>query len=295
MTTILAEEAHELLILLLRRYGTTDMEALKSILTPALIAIESIDRNVEKITGQGHYRATFTIKINPSNSTLLQKGRTGKFVPKSYVDGKLWREIAKGRILHVDSAKAIAIGEIYIGSSNTKADLEIALSELRDYDFLEIDQYGASPKILSSLVEYNFASIARESGFAVVRMPEDTAKHIGVYPNYDFELTKDGVTKKVEVKSLWGTDTRKARLIHSTGKDYPTSSCKFATQDIFAVSLFLRSGNVGEFAFAKSEAQSLTNPNGLPAVPNHPDHVTQNPRCIVDKLTWFDKLDDVWN
>lgn len=57
-------------------------------------------------------------------------------------------------------------------------------------------------------------------------MPEDCAKHLGTYYNYDFEFEKNGITKKVEVKSIWGTDTRFARLIHSKSKTHLTSSCK---------------------------------------------------------------------
>ena len=72
-------------------------------------------------------------------------------------------------------------------------------------------------------------------------------------------LERGGMQKRLEVKSLWGTNTRFARLIHSTttkptgdpntwtpqqkANYYPTSSCKFATQDFFAVGTFLRTGN----------------------------------------------------
>ena len=47
---------------------------------------------------------------------------------------------------------------------------------------------------------------ARKRGFAVRRMPEDVARHIAGYYNYDFQIEKDGRTARVEVKSLWGTD-----------------------------------------------------------------------------------------
>ncbi len=126
------------------------------------------------------------------------------------------------------------------------------------------------------------------------RMPEDMAKHLGQYYNYDFEFERYGVIKKVEVKSLWGTNTDFARLIHSTGKDYPTSSCKYATQDIFAVSLFLRTGNIRDFAFARS-VPSDEKSYGLPPASGYPEHVNQNPRCEIGDGVWFGSIEEVWN
>jgi hypothetical protein len=123
-----------------------------------------------------------------------------------------------------------------------------------------------------------------------------------VYPSYDFDVERDGDKRKVEVKSLWGTDTRYARLIHgkSTGQDrgqpnyYATSSCKFATQDIFAVSLFLRTGNLRDFAFARSVPRDVA-PYGLPRATNYPDYVNQNPECVIGDGTWFASIEEVWN
>ena len=117
---------------------------------------------------------------------------------------------------------------------------------------------------------------------------------MGEYYNYDFEFERDGVTKKIEVKSLWGTNTDFARLIHNTGRDYPTSSCKYVTQDIFAVSLFLRTGNVRDFAFARSVSSEIK-PYGLPSATGYPEHVNQNPICGIGNGSWFATIDEVWN
>ena len=140
-------------------------------------------------------------------------------------------------------------------------------------------------------------------------MPEDMAAHLGSYMNFDFEVEKGDIRKRLEVKSLWGTNTKFARLIHSTttrpkgdpstwtpqqaANYYPTSSCKFATQDFFAVSLFLRSGRIDDFAFARSVPRDQK-PYGLPRARNYTEHVSQNPSCAVGDGTWFASLDDVW-
>jgi len=177
-------------------------------------------------------------------------------------------------------------------------------------DLLEIDQYGAAAKVLSGLAEYELCALAQAQGYKVRRMPEDMARHLGSYANYDFEFEKEGRVQKVEVKSLWGTNTHYARLIHSTTKapkgdkgtwteeqkrnHYPTSSCKFTTQDIFAVSLFLRNGNIKDFAFARSVPKDVK-PFGLPRATDFPEHVNQNPSCQIGDGTWFATIDEVWN
>ena len=280
---------------LCKRYHGMTTDSLQHILCPMLVPISKIDKTVIKLPGQQHWRASFEIQIDEKYSELMTTGRTGKFVPSSYANGSgIWNEIAKGRIINVDWNLGIAYGEIYTGNSS-KSDLEKALKILTTDDCLEIDQYGASAKILSALVEHNLADLAKQSGYHVTRMPEDCAKHLGAYYNYDFEFKKDGITKKVEVKSIWGTDTRFARLIHSKSKTHLTSSCKFETQDIFAVSLFLRTGNSMDFAFAKS-VSNLDDPiHGLPHATGYPDYVTQNPLCTVDNVIWFDSIDGVWN
>lgn len=274
-----------------QRYKGVDLAALEAVLRPVLTPIDTLDKTIKKLQGQQHYRATFAVRITPENEELMQRGRTGKFVPKSYVEGGPWREIAKGRIIDVDYQTGIVTGEVYTGGS--KADLQNALDALTGEDFLEIDQYGAAAKVLSGLVEYYLAKQLRDRGYKVRRMPEDMAKHLGAYYHYDFEVERDGLLKKVEVKSIWGTDTRYARLIHSKTKTYPTSSCRFDTQDIFAVSLFLRTGNIRDFAFASSIPRDVK-PYGLPRAPHFPDHVHQNPLCEIGDGTWFESIDEVW-
>ena len=129
-----------------KRYRGVEPEALVAVMCPLLVPIRSIDRNVHKVAGQSHWRASFSLELDEVNSSVVQVGRTGKFVPNAYHTGEAWREIAKGRITDLDVVNGIAHGEIYNGS--TKSKLEEALRELNTGDFLEIDQYGASAKIL---------------------------------------------------------------------------------------------------------------------------------------------------
>lgn len=283
----------ELFQILTSRYKGADATAFLQVISPIMIPIHTLDKTVYKVQGQSHNRASFSVLIDENNYEILTKGRTGKFVPKAYVEGgeAVWNEIAKGRIIDVNYNSGIASGEVYTGG--TKVTLVEALKTLSPDDYLEIDQYGAAAKVLSGLVEYTLSKIARDSGYAVKRMPEDMARHLGVYYHYDFEFEKDGATKKIEVKSLWGTNTKYARLIHSKTEDYLTSSCKFATQDIFAVSLFLRTGDIRDFAFARSVPQ-LEKPYGLPHATNHPDYVHQNPVCEIGNGSWFRSIDEVW-
>jgi hypothetical protein len=278
---------------LTRRYGAIEPEALIRVLCPLHIPILSLDKSVFRITGQNHWRASFTAEINDETRPALSVSTTGKFVPSAHVVGSApWREIAKGRIVELDFDNGIALGEIYVGTSRSQ--LDDALEELHDSDFLEVDQFGAAAKVLSALTESTLATLLERQGFEVRRMPEDTARHLGSYANYDFEVDRGGVIAKVEVKSLWGTDTRKARLIHSTGAGYPTSSCKFETQDFFAVSLFLRTGNLNDWAFARSVSIADA-PYGLPFVPRYPAHVTQNPSCVIGDGHWFSTLAEAWD
>ena len=300
----------EYLDTLTRRYSGSSIESLIAVLCPLLIPIRSLDKTVLKVEGQGHYRASFTVDVTDESQVVLQRGQTGKFVPGGFGSDPavLWKEIAKGRIIEVDASAGIASGEVYTGGSRQK--LVSVLGELEETDVLEIDQYGASAKVLSGLAEYQLVTMAQDAGHTVRRMPEDMAKHLGAYPNFDFELERDGVAKKIEVKSVWGTNTEYARLIHSTttrpaGPEsgwtaaqrknyYPTSSCKFETQDIFAVSLFLRTGNIRDFAFARSVPKDEAS-YGLPRTARHPEHVHQNPSCQVGDGTWFATIDEVWN
>jgi hypothetical protein len=275
---------------LLKRYTGATSESLLAVLCPLLIPINTLDKAIHRLPGQKHYRASFSVKITEENKIVLQRGRTGKFVPESYLSGGSWSEIAKGRIIDIDTNKNIANGEIYVGSN--KKNLECALRNLDKTAYLEIDQFGASAKVLSGLAEYMLVERAQAEGYSVIRMPEDTARHLGIYYNYDFEFEKDGISRKIEVKSIWGTDTRYARLIHSSGPDYPTSSCKFETQDIFAVSLFLRTGNIKDFAFARSVPSDIK-PYGLPRAEKYPEHVNQNPICTIGDGIWFETINEV--
>lgn len=136
-------------------------------------------------------------------------------------------------------------------------------------------------------------SRSRHTDSSLSECPKTWQNTCGIYKNYDFEVSKLGATKRLEVKSLWGTDTRYARLIHSLGRDYPTSSCKFATQDFFAVSLFLRTGGIRDFAFARS-VSSADQLHGLPPAEKYPAHVNQNPLCEIGNGSWFETLDEVW-
>ncbi|MEW6215885.1 MAG: hypothetical protein AB1478_11905, partial [Nitrospirota bacterium] len=96
---------------------------------------------------------------------------------------------------------------------------------------------------------------------------------------------------RVELKSLWGTDTTKARLIHTVSRDaggknskredkqvWDTSSCRFNDQDIFAVSMWLRTGCITDFAYALSVPDSIHKEWGLPVALRYPHHVSQNPK-----------------
>lgn len=281
---------------LTKRYGGATAESLESVLCPVLIPIRTLDKSVIRIALQKHFRASFAITLDKSCEDLIAPGCTGKFVPRTYKEGGVWRELAKGRILTVDSETLTAEGEIYYGAGGKKSEIVKALLELSEHDYWELDQYGASAKVLSGLVEHSLAQVLKADGYTVMRMPADMAQHIGGYAYYDFGVTKSGVTKKLEAKSLWGTNTRFARLIHSknASKGYPTSSCKFATQDFFAVSLFLKSGNINDFAFARSVPSNIK-PYGLPRAVKFPDHVNQNPTCSVGDGTWFGTLDEVWD
>jgi hypothetical protein len=293
---------------LTRRYAVSP-EALAAVLCPILVPINSLDKNIHKVPGQSHWRGTFTVTITPENRGVLVRGRTGKFVPALYGTGQPgWREIAKGRIIDIDPVAQIATGEVYVGAK--RAELEMALQQLAATDYLEIDQYGAAAKVLSGLAEYHLVKNLEANGYRVTRMPEDMARHLGHYANFDFLVEKSGVSKKVEVKSLWGTNTKFARLIHSTTSPpkgdehtwtaeqranyYPTSSCKFSTQDIFAVSLFLRTGNILDYAFARSVPKDKK-PYGLPRATEYPAHVNQNPLCSIGDGSWFASIDEVWD
>ena len=63
------------------------------------------------------------------------------------------------RSVRCDRAAAAAEGEIYTGAAARKSELEKAFAVLTEHDFLEVDQYGASAKVLSGLVEYSLVQV----------------------------------------------------------------------------------------------------------------------------------------
>jgi hypothetical protein len=277
-------ELNESLRRLTRRYGDVDSLKLEAVMAPALLPIVEIDSTLVKAT-KSLWTARFQVQVEEDAAPFIVAGRTGKFVPAAYHEGEApWREIAKGRfITDLPEGGEIGEGEVYYGTGGSRSALEEALAELKVGDYLEIDRFGASAKLTSALVEASLLQLAEEAGFTVRRMPEDVAKHISeTYPSYDFEIADSGVTAKVEVKSVWGTDTTKARLIRTKTKTNPTSSCRFDTQHLFAVSLFLRTGSLMDFAFALSVSRDHDPEWGLAtATDEHgnpiPTHVHQNP------------------
>jgi hypothetical protein len=269
--------------LLLQRFGGATPEMLDRVLTPYHLRLVNI--STESVAGSKKSRIVFRAKVPNEVWTTFEEGTTGKVVPKDYVEGNSpWREVVKGRILrslpdHVD-------GELYFDAARLKT----ALAEVKHGDYLEVDPFGVTSKIESALCEAAFFLKAQEYGFNVTRMPENVAKHIGTQNYFDFRLEKDSVCYRVELKSLWGTDTTKARLIHTVSRDgggknsarkdrqiWATSSCRFKDQDIFAVAMWLRTGCITDFAFALSISDDKSAKWGLPHVPAHPSHVTQNP------------------
>lgn len=225
-------------------------------------------------------------------------------MPKSHVEaGAPWREIIKARIRKVTNGRVT--GELYLTPAVREKQ---ALEEVRVGDYLEIDPFGVTSKVESALCEAALYQVARAAGFSVTRMPENVAKHVGTQNYYDFRLERDSRVYRVELKSLWGTDTTKARLIHTVSKDggrgknskrddrqvRTTSSCRFQDQDIFAVSMWLRTGRITDFAFALSVPGEAHSDWGLPMVASHRNHVTQNPP-IADPPSgpWTTDLNEV--
>lgn len=272
--------SREAINILLSRYGGATPELLSRVLTPYRLRLVNIS------IADDRRSATFVAELPHDAWTTFEEGTTGKVVPRAHVeDAAGWREIVKARILKCD--REYARGELYFNQPRRFA---AALQVVRVGDYLEVDPFGVSSKIESALCEAAFFVSAEAMGFDVTRMPENVAMHVGTQEYFDFRLEREGKTYRIEQKSLWGTDTRKARLIHTvssggTGKNsarddrqvWTTSSCRFGDQDIFAVSLWLRTGRVTDFAFAVSVSDQEHTDWGLPLVPKHPLHVTQNP------------------
>ena len=265
------------LAILLSRFGGATTEMLDRVLTPYRLRITDIQIS----NGKG----TFTAEVPADVNTLFEQGTTGKVVSRAHVeDGAPWREIIKGRVRKSDVRSVN--GELYFPGNREKR----ALGEVKEGDYLEIDPFGVTSRIESALCEAAFFSVASKAGYTVTRMPENVAKHVGTQNHYDFRLDRGGRVYRIELKSLWGTDTTKARLIHTVSRQgggknsarqdrqvWSTSSCRFNDQDIFAVSLWLRTGRITDFAFALSASTDADLKWGLPHVPKHTHHVTQNP------------------
>lgn len=265
---------------LLARFGGATPEMLDRVLTPYRLELTKITLALDMKSAQ------FEASIPEDVWTTLEPGTTGKVVPRGHVEGTApWKELIKARILVVTD-QAVG-GELYFAPARIKA----ALQQVQVGDYLEIDPFGVTSKIESALCEAALYQVAQSGGFAVTRMPENVAKHLGTQSYFDFRLERAGRIYRVELKSLWGTDTTRARLIHTVSKQggsgknskrsdrqvWHTSSCRFQDQDIFAVSLWLRTGKITDFAFALSAPLSTHSQWGLPEVPEHPQHVTQNP------------------
>lgn len=266
--------------LLLSRFGGATPAMLDRVLTPYRLRLTRIDVSKDRKS------ATFEANIPADVWTTLEEGTTGKVVPRAHVEGAApWREIIKARVRSV--AGSVVRGELYFAPARLRA----AIGLVSTGDYLEIDPFGVTSKIESALCEAALFQVASSAGFGVTRMPENVAMHVGTQNYYDFRLTRAGRVYRIELKSLWGTDTTKARLIHTVSKDggggknskrgdkqvWNTSSCRFQDQDIFAVSMWLRTGRVTDFAFALSMSDDDNPEWGLPSVPKHPHHVTQNP------------------
>lgn len=252
------------------------------VLTPYRLKIVKIDVTNGR---RGATSAKFIAEVPSDVWSTFEPGITGKVVSRAHVEGREpFRELIKGRILGCEPG--LAKGELYFDPARFPA----AIVAVHPGDFLEIDPFGVTSKIESALCEAAFFTEARRSGFHVTRMPENVAKHVGTQNYHDFRLERDNQVYRVELKSLWGTDTTKARLIHTVSRSgggknsarddrqtWNTSSCRFQDQDLFAVSLWLRTGRITEFAYALSVANDEHPQWGLPKVPKHPTHVTQNP------------------
>lgn len=264
---------------LLARFGGATVEMLDRVLTPYRLPVSSIDVAPDGKTAQ--FEATIPADV----WTTFEEGTTGKVVPRAHIEGNApWKEVIKARIR--EARQRSVVGELYFAPARFAA----ALREVKTGDYLEIDPFGVTSKIESALCEAALFQVATAAGFAVTRMPENVAKHVGTQNYFDFRLERAGRIYRVELKSLWGTDTTKARLIHTVSKEgggknskredkqvWNTSSCRFKDQDIFAVSMWLRTGRVTDFAFALSVPERRHKKWGLPVVPEYPHHVTQNP------------------
>lgn len=267
-----------------RRFKGSTPEMIDRVLTPYRFPITKIGSEVKR--AKSHRYVEFEATIPMDVWSELETGSSGKVVPKEYVEGTSnWKELLKARV-H-SCRDGTIFGELHLpGSGRFGAAREI----VKVGDYVEIDPFGVTSKVESALVEAAFFTICRDGGWAATRMPENVAMHFGTQNYYDFRLKKDLEVVRVELKSLWGTDTTQCRLIHTksrqgrTGKNaaradrqvWRNSSCRFHDQDIFAVNLWLRTGSITDFSYAISVPSDIEQNWGLPATRNYPEHVVQN-------------------
>lgn len=299
MQDIDTDRAIALVRFLLHRYRGATLKMLEQVLKPMYIEItwRDVEEAIQKFDSE--WAIKFRVEQG-SEIGYIETGVSGKIVPGEYVRGDApWRELAKARI-H-SSTDESAEGELHSGAKKggrRRFVERIKLVESGDY--LEIDSYGVTSKLESALTEAAFVIAAEAAGYTVRRMPESKAKHLGEKQHYDFLVEKNGIVKRVEVKSLWGSDTSKARLIHTKGGRWITSSCRFEDQDIFAVNLWLRTGYITDIAYAHSVLRDEQHSYGLPCASRRdrmpiPEHVHQNPGLQIGDGTWFATLNEVWD
>jgi len=269
---------------LIQRFRGATPEMVERVLTPYRFSITFIDTTVKK--AKSHRYVEFEAAIPADIWSELELGSSGKVVSREYVDGAAdWKELAKARVHSCRDGKIR--GELHLPG---RGRFDTALKVVKLGDCVEIDPFGVISKVESALVEAAFFTIARDHGWKATRMPENVAMHFGTQNYYDFKMQKGGDVVRAELKSLWGTDTTQCRLIHTksrsggTGKNasradrqiWRSSSCRFHDQDIFAVSLWLRTGCITDFAYAVSVPVAVHPDWGLPATSRYPEHVVQN-------------------
>lgn len=156
---------------LLRRYRGADIEALTKVICAQLVPVIDIEKKPVQLPRATHHSLRFTMSSTGPWIEMMVPGCTGKFIPADFASGNgPWREIAKGRVLKVDWPAGIAHGELYLGSRSTSERLSAILPDIQRGVVLELDQYGASAKVLSGLVEHMLVRQAENEGFEVRRM-----------------------------------------------------------------------------------------------------------------------------
>ncbi len=268
----------------MRRFKGATPEMLERVLTPYRLPIMKVGTEVKK--SKNHRYIEFEAQVPADVWSELEMGSSGKVVPKEYVDGSAdWKELLKARVR--ECRDGVIFGDLHLPGSGR---LEAGRKLVKIGDFIEVDPFGVTSKMESALVEAAFFTMSRDQGWIATRMPENVAMHFGTQNYYDFRLKKGLEIVRVELKSLWGTDTTQCRLIHTksradgTGKNssrldrqvWRSSSCRFHDQDIFAVNLWLRTGSITDFAYAVSIPRDIDPECGLPATKKYPEHVVQN-------------------